>query len=326
MPLLQFGDIEKDTLVKQCIYDKSPIKVNEFYEYMYEQFGFKKDTFKAYLLSKFSSYMQDDYLIVDVHTPLDQDIICMKNLLDKDFYFIDEYRKLIKQNHLPKDYFSKRYVEAFGYQKRSKYILKKSYDTAYSYFKQIIMEKDTFDLDTIDKRYTLISTFDLTIDDLEAKLELFRIDSRKYISKERIENEKKMDQAFIKTYISKMCEITSNHYFTVDWLINHGLEECFRKQGFKDIIYTSLFKSCHDIKGFRFDDVWVFKKNDTPLNKIMFIKDIVNKEGTMLISDLVELLEKDYGIKCNCSKLKDLIKNSDLYYDVMNEKVGMIQK
>lgn len=321
MPGIQFGNTDKHDFILNHIFQMAPITIENFANYMNKKYGFKKSSFIAYLGSEFSEYIDGKNLIIYASFPNDDEIEKVKKLLNSDFYFIEDYQKIILNNHLTKNYLSKNYINILGYNSFSGYLLSKKWISAKDYFINLITKNDVFDLKKIDNRLKNITSFTSYLYEYEKNLDIFLIRKDLFINIRRLYEKLQISKKYLEQKIEKILSlIDDNEYFTIDSLISKGFKEFVRQYGFEDTFYVSLLKKVSNIQSIKFDNYCLFRKSSKIFTKTTFIESIIYSNGAMTIYDIENYLHDVYGIKANFEKLEYMLKNCNLYYDSTLEK------
>ena len=322
MPLIQFGLEDKYEMVRNLVYQLSPVKLSEFVEFMSEEYGFKKSSFLSYFGTNFSQYILDNMVTIPIEMPKAEELTLLKNIFTEDFYFYEDIEDILNHENMDKKYMTKIYLNGIGYKTYSTYVISMKYDSAKSYIIDMIERKAILDITDIDQRFMAITQFKGTIYEMENNLDLFRVDNQTYITLNKlVENDitNKLDLAEYAKSASKL--IAEGSYFTVDSLIRLGFVEKYRDYDFNDYFYTSLFRHINNIQYMSFENNIVFKKSSESITKKGFIEEIIQNYGAVTVFDLLEFLESEYNIRCSESDIKSILYEADVYYSEYTEKI-----
>lgn len=166
------------------------------------------------------------------------------------------------------------------------------------------------------------STYYILLKQLEAKFEIIKIDTNKYITKKKL-NEIGISDEMINSFIRLVKNnVGINDFFTIDSLKEILESTEIYKYGFEDIFYESILISTNEIKAVKFQNkmIMIFseqqniKQNDVIIN-------LLKKQKGYIIDDLVDLFNKKYGININKSKILEICYESNLYYNKELEKI-----
>ena len=322
MPLIQFGNVNKHDLVLDCIYQLAPIDIDEFTDFMSAEYGYKKSSFLAYLYSNFQSLIFDNKLLTEIKRPSSEEKNLIIPLLKDDLVFIEDYKKIVDSLGLSKECLTKQYIEDFGYSLYSGYMVSHKWKSAKDYFEDLILGKDVFDLKSIDKRYKTIGLFTNMLYKAEEEMSIFQFDKDTYINIRRLHDLLSVDKTFMVNYVKHICDLVDDEeFFTIDSLIDKGLDERFRQYGFKDTFYVSLFRSRADIQYSTISNCLVFRKSKESFKRSDIIESIIYSNGALSLYDLLDFLEYNLRIEVEIGDLVYYIKESNLYYNDMLEKV-----
>ncbi|WP_022790592.1 sigma factor-like helix-turn-helix DNA-binding protein [Faecalicoccus pleomorphus] len=323
MPKIQFGNANEYELVKSCILAYSPVEADDFYDFMEMEYGYRKNSFISYFGTYFSEYLQNGMINVAAERPPESEYIELQTLLIEEFYFIEDFENILKEREFSLDWLAKNNIKYLGYTKFSTYMIKSIYPSAIDFFKsKLINKNNVFDSSKIDKRFKYLSSFTSYLYDLITNYDYLQIDKNMYINQNRIQEVLGMSKNDLIEYVESIEDMVGNEYFTIDNLISiYGFEDVFREYGLNDYIYTSLFRRNQKIKCLLFQNHWIFKKTEKRITQVSFIEEVVDISNEKNIYEIMDFIEDKYGLRCDLSDIKQLLKESSLYYNDDLEKV-----
>ncbi|WP_420537348.1 sigma factor-like helix-turn-helix DNA-binding protein [Faecalicoccus acidiformans] len=323
MPKIKFGNADEYELVKNCVLAYSPVEADDFYDFMELEYGYRKNSFISYFSTHFSEYLQNGMIDVAAKKPPESEYIELQLLLTEEFYFIEDFENILKEGEFSLDWLTKNNIKYLGYTKFSTYMIKSTYPNAIDFFKsKLISINNIFDSSKIDKRFKYLSSFTSYLYDLIIDYDYLQIDKTMYINQNRIQEVLGMSKNDLIEYAESIEDMVGNEYFTIDNLISiYGFEDVFREYGLNDYIYTSLFKRNQKIQSLLFQNHWIFKKTKKKITQVSFIEEVVDISNEKNIYEIMDFIEDKYGLRCNLSDIKQLLKESSLYYNDDLEKV-----
>lgn len=326
MPNIEFGVADREKQVLELLKTLAPIEKNNFAKAYQEKYGVREDIVKANYLLGVDKYLVDGYYEMDF-TKLDKSIInILREILKDDIYFYDDIKNiLIKQfqdNSLTfLDSFT---LKNLGFKTYVNYIIKNKFNTGSEYFKYLLTKDDKFDLETIPKKVRSIITFSNCLYNLKLTYSIIEYLPKKYINFNKLENlniKKEHFEHFIDEVISF---VGKDNYFTMHSIKQEGFKHNLEYLGFDDYFYTSiLIESKNNIqyKSIGKNRLMKISKDDFYIED--FIQSIVYKQENFKIDiyDLMEILNTKYNIFVNIYKVKEIIRNSSMFYDAISEKI-----
>lgn len=316
MPYILIGNCNnKNEFLLEKINELSPISVEEFVDYMYENYGLKKTSLYSLITAKYSNYIFADKLVSNVLEFSEVQINMLKNLLIKDIYSLDALRKILFENLKIENY---RYINNFnlsklGYKVRGHYIMKSSIGRLEAYIREQIDNNDFYYIDPDMKK--IGSTFSSYLCKFIAELKLFEVSEDKYITMKKL-NEIGIVEEDVKELINNIQDtVSENKYF--NWFslkenLNKSILEKFEKFKFSDCFYETIISSISNIQYFRVKNNYIFIKAKENSTREIFINSFIVKDK-MYISEIKDELKTKYNIILEESYIKEFI-NRKKYY------------
>lgn len=96
--------------------------------------------------------------------------------------------------------------------------------------------------------------------------------------------------------------------------------------GLEDWFNAGLLKNSKKIRFIKTGGGIIFSKGDRQFTTVDFIRFILKSKRKMDIDDFTDYVFEEYGIRLLREKITWLIKNTDLYYDSIMEKVYLTKE
>ena len=325
MPNLFVGkNTDREEFIKGIINELSPITITELIDYMYENYGWKKASFRSYFTSNYSKYIIGDKIITDVLSFDQKEIEIMKKCLTKDIYSMKAVKKILNDelNKTDMRYINNTNLLNLGYKVRGNYILKASISTLEAYLREKICRLDYYEIDLDLKN--IGSTYSCYLYDFISDNLMFKIDDNTYITQKKLE-EKGIsigDINYFKKYIQNA--IKEEQYFNVYYLYNKIDKELFNKFnefGSNKFFIESLLTPLPELKYFRLKNEYFFIKSGETPNREKFINSIFKNEDKKYISDAKKEIKEKYNIEIDISTIKAFINRKQFYVHDSNNCV-----
>ncbi|MDK6863077.1 hypothetical protein QP358_02840 [Nosocomiicoccus ampullae] len=311
------GDIDKKEFYKNELLSFSGDSIDNFTEYLYEEFGLKQETMKAYISNNFREYIDGDKIVL-VYENSPEKINVLKPKLDKIFYSKVEITKLLKSHEL--DY-SSYILSKLGYHIYKNLVYKKKYLNGYRAFLEYIKNKDEFRLDTIELHGQ--SEFMHFIYRAEMNRELVSINKGVYLTRGFLE-ESGLQREMIDTFVNNVYSfVASKKYFSYRQLLDEGFTDELIDHGFDDYFYERLLTSSDKFFAVTRNTPVIFidEKEDNRDVASFIEHELLNNESGISIIDFKEYLMTKYHTEFEIDRLIGIIKRGTCFYSNKLEKV-----
>lgn len=282
-------------------------------------------------------YLVKEGLILDLKTSIDltnekllfndDERQYMCSSLTQDFYFLEDVQKTYadKFGEVDLNKINAANMITCGYHFYAVYIIKDTYSRAEEYFEEIIKQNDIIDLHSFDKRLFYDRFFRQTITNLCIRYEYLEYDNWKYISLNRCSSivqdiSRDTILAFIEDILNVLDE---SEYVTVRYVQNRGYNCPLFNLGFSDLFCSSLLKYSQRFGYFKINETYVFYRLGIGSRKEKkdFIKSLVFPVSSIDLDDLADILNIDYGLDYSRDRILECVKETDMYYDKIMDKV-----
>ncbi len=310
MPMLQFGNGQENEIVKAELVNRAPIDVDDFARIMAVKYGYDVGSFISYLRRNFNVYIDENRIeVADASVLESHDYKILKGILHQDFYFSEDFEKLLRQQHLTTKLMDPYVLKRLGYKSYVGYILKDPYSPG-KYFEKWIIEH----ISEIENRHLEISSFQVALSRLEEQMRIFEWEKNKYVTLESLETSKEELDGFVENILNVLEE---GQYFTEYYLAQMS----YIDQPLSNTFYKSLFKGNPNIQTTSLGNTWLFKKSARPSNVKDFLLQVVSGNPGITITGCITYLKRWYNISITRRTLQEKILESGLYYSLDTEKI-----
>lgn len=314
MPDIFIDCDDKNAFIDNLIHELSPINLDEFVDYAYQNYGHKNNTFRALLVNNFSKYITNGQIISECpeFTPGQMDIL--KERLTEDIYSILTIKELLTDLFDVNDFklINNLNMSKLGYKLRGNYIMKSSITNLEGYLRNIILNNDYYEIKPEMKK--IGSTFSSYLYKFIYNLDLFEIENEKYITIKKL-NELGISKDNIKEFINKIEKVISeNEYFNLYTLDKDNFLTNLKKHNFPDCFYETIISTIPNIKTFTVKNNVVFIKTDEQATREKFINSFVTKNKIFVSEIKKDILEK-YNIDLYEYYIKEFIDKKKYYFD-----------
>jgi hypothetical protein len=149
-------------------------------------------------------------------------------------------------------------------------------------------------------------------------MELFEYEPKKYISIKRL-NELGVSKEDLIDFTDKVYDFANKNIFTITKLLNDNFSHPLFDLDFDNIFYSSVLRNSNKFLIRRLSDsndmLLVEYKENYTVTIVELIKQILLSHKNMNLMDMLNTLKTQYGIEIPNHKLKEIIKDTDIFYD-----------
>ena len=321
MPHICFGKFKREDMIKDYMLRLAPISAEKLAETISEDYGFKPDLIFNHFTC-IDEYYKDGIFTVDFDAMTEEQLKLLSDNLPDDFYYITEIEKIFTEM-FPDS--SLTLVNSFNLKKigfiiYSTYAVK-NHKNATEYFEKLLTKNDVIDISGMSRRYSGIMQYNVVLAELKDDYTIIEFEPYQCINMRKLEK-MGIDKSKLKNYCDEVYEITrSTTYFTVESLQKSGFSSSLDNLGFESWFYSSLLRE---------DDRFTYKKIggtvlfDTTCGKVStqaLILHIVSEYKSIEIDELAEYIKEKFCIILDKDNLKWRIKNTELYFDEIMQKI-----
>ncbi len=313
MPDIFINCNNKLEFVDEKIQELSPISIDDFVKYMYNNYGHKLNTFKSYVVNNFSHYINLSMLICNVQLFDNKQFEVMKEKLKEDIYSIATMKKMLTDLFDVNDFrlLNSLNLSKLGYKLRGNYIIKDNIVNLESYLKDIIISNDYYEIPEEMKK--IGSTFFSYLYKFIYDKKLFKISDEKYITIKKL-NDMGIFMEDINLFIEEIEKvIPENEYFNL-YTLNTDFKNKILKNNFPDCFYENLIMIIPKVKRFRMKNNTIFIKTEESATREKFINSFVNK-NKKYIKEIKNEIEEKYNINVEEFYIRQFINRKKFYLD-----------
>lgn len=324
-PTLRIGDTDRDEQVISLFLTHTPIRATELAKLYEDEYGVKSQTAQGTHFKCIQQHLYNgEYVYEKVELTLEEVVFLENFLSEAKLYFIED----IKNNLISKGISENRILELvtpitmerFNFRVYSSYLLPFEYVSMSAYIDTAVFNKDIVDLNKYDRRIYNIGVVWSKIREYNEKLKFIEFDEKKYINIQRLEK-----AGFTKQYFEEKLEIIyedmNEDIISLDRIKNYFDDSNINDFGFNDIFFISLLRSHENIYYQKFGDGYIIRKNNSDLRLINIIDLIVNQYKIINVYDLIDIINDEYAIQIEKFRITESIKDTEIYYDEIMEKV-----
>lgn len=305
---------DKNAFVESLIHELSPISLDEFVEFVYQNYGHKNNTFRALLVSNFNKYITNGQIISECAEFTPEQISILNEKLTEDIYSIITIKELLTNLFDVNDFklINNLNMSKLGYKLRGNYIMKSSISNLEGYLRDIILNNDYYEVKPEMKK--IGSTFSSYLYKFIYNLDLFEIDNGKYITIKKL-NELGISKNNIQEFINEIEKVISdNEYFNLYTLDKDNFLTNLKKYNFPDCFYETIISTIPNVRTFTVKNNVVFIKTDEQATREKFINSFVTK-NKIYISEIKKAILDEYNIDLYEYYIKEFIDKKKFYYD-----------
>lgn len=305
---------DKNAFVENLIHELSPISLDEFVDFVYQNYGHKNNTFRALLVSNFNKYITNGQIISECVEFTPEQISILNEKLTEDIYSIITLKELLTNLFDVNDFklINNLNMSKLGYKLRGNYIMKSSISNLEGYLRDIILNNDYYEVKPEMKK--IGSTFSSYLYKFIYNLDLFEIDSGKYITIKKLK-ELGINKNNIQEFINEIEKVISdNEYFNLYTLDKDKFLTNLKKYNFPDCFYETIISAIPNVKTFTVKNNVVFIKTDEQATREKFINSFVTK-NKIFISEIKKAILDKYNIDLYEYYIKEFIDKKKFYFD-----------
>lgn len=298
---------------EEQIRELAPINIDEFVKYIYKNYGHKMSSFKAYIVSNFSHYINIDTLIYEGQLFNDEQYRIMKEQLTEDIYSIATIKRMLTDFFDVDDFklLNSLNLSKLGYRLRGNYIMKNNIVSLDNYLRDLVMTSDYYEISPEMRK--IGSTFSNYLYKFIYDKILFKISDEKYITIKKL-NEMGITIEDIDDFIEKIEKtIPENEYFNL-YTLNTDFSNKILNNKFPDCFYENLIMIIPDVKSFRMKNNTLFIKTNNSATREKFINSFI-KTSKKYIKDIRNEIRNTYNIEVEDYYIRQFINRKKFYLD-----------
>lgn len=314
-PEFDIGNINKLEFTRNILIEHSNQLLQDCLDYLYEEYGFRKNTMSAYISSKFRQYIDGvriKYAMVNLNKP---EVEIAKSLLVKSLYLKSEALEIFKNADLQ---MNASLLKHIGYQMKGYIIYKDCFDSVTSALSSIVMKEDIWrrgsnSIDQSDEMTWYLSS-------MERARKLVVLESGVYAKTSFLEK-KGITIDLLDNYVYSIYNfLPQKGYFSLnDSQFSHSLID----YGFENIFYERLISTSELFNPVNRSSPSLFAKEiDSPVTVSKFLgNELVNYENGVDIYDYRDDLKNKYNIDFDIYYIQSHLKKSGYFYSKELQKI-----
>ncbi|MEK4594540.1 hypothetical protein MKY21_04865 [Bacillus sp. FSL R9-9497] len=313
MPEFAVGGVEKNNFLISLFYEYAPIQIDQLLSKIESVYYLRQDSLKSHISMFLPEYLHGDTIKVARETFTSEQILNLKNVLDKAIYLVNEVAQIgeaIIPNFSEK-FLNKSAMKDLGFNLKSEYVFSYEYETVEDCFIKYILEKNYFSKN--DKAIYNTNIFRNLLYSLEKSLDVIKLEKDIYITSTNLENAGIPKNQLIDFQQKALEHVNGNEYFTLKLLHSRGFTHELEKFGFERFFYDRVLWAAN-IRTITLSTGYIFTVQETDVALIDFIQWVIQKCGVISIDDLDAYVKEYLGIVLDFSRVISLIKSTDIYY------------
>lgn len=324
MPTIEIGTADRDWQVMELLLQYGESTAQELAEKYEELYGVGTATAIANQFRVIAPYFANGVYSINFEPLTAEQKQALQAALPGELYSLEKIRSVFRQHYpgLPADRINAYTLKSLGFKPYSGYALRDTYSSAVEYFDHILLDEDVVDLQQLDPFLLRLTSFASELNRLRDIWEIIEFSPRQCVNIRRL-RQAGYDKKDLENYCLAACRfVEPGSYFTIRSLHGDGFAHPLDDLGFDDWFYASLlaaFKIRFSYQ--RIGRTRLFFYGSQPVNLEGFLMQLMEARQSIDLYNLEELVNEQYGIAIERHKIMDAIRNTDLYYDAIMEKV-----
>jgi len=314
MPDIYINCNDKNGFFESQIQELSPISIDDFADYIYQNYGHKTNSFKAYIVSNFSKYINLNMLISNCPQFTDEQSNIIKGYLTEDIYSINTMKELLTKLFDVNDFklLNNLNLSKIGYRLRGNYIMKSNISNLEAYLKQQILNEDYFVIKSEFKK--IGSTFSSYLYKFIYDKILFKIDEDKYITISKL-NKMGISENDIDDFIEEINKILPREKYFNLFTLNTDFKNKILEFDFPECFYETLIMTIPDVKSFTLKNNTIFIITEGVATREKFINSFIDKDKKY-VQEIKNEIQINYGIELQEYYIRQFINRKKFYLNV----------
>ena len=323
MPMIRFGEFDRDAAILSIVQDNAPISINDLAEVISEEYGYEQGVIMANYLQPLDVYYHNGMYILDQKEMTEEKRRKLLAALTDDFYFIDEIRN-VYAGLIPEadtEEVNPYNLKKMGFRVYPRYVVR-NYDSIDAYFNDILTREDVTDITQYRRRFCYVVSFSMTLMTLKRSLQVIEFEPNQII------HFRKLQQAGVtRGMICDFCQgvyefVEDGAYFSLQSIKKDGFSSELFDLGFSDWFYANLLISDSRFKFSNMMRNLIFRKGSEIVTMQTFLLSRIREYGYIDIYDLMTELTDRYG--CNVSDKWSVIEklyDTEVYHDKVLDRL-----
>ena len=316
--LVEYKD--RDSFILDKIKECSPIKVDDFVDLLYEDYGHKKNYMYSLLLSNFNEYIKNGVFDIETKKFNESEIETVSSKLNKSIYSLVDIEKIFESLGFenPVEYFNNYNFSKLGYKLKSGFIISDEYTGIYNYLNYISGKKEIIrfesDLLKCGPIYNAINSF------LREKM-LFKMTDQVFITQNKL-TELGISSLYVEGMIANINKLYSDRdYFSVNNVMSDLDLSKLLDVGLTEQFVENFVISISSVSTLRINNTKLFTLEDKKLSIKNFMYEMVSKYRSVTLTQLENEIRKNYQIIIPANKLREYLYGTDIFYSDILDKI-----
>ncbi len=325
MPLMTFGDADRNKQALDLLFQVAPCSIEEYSKFYEMEYGMLAQTVMANVSPVLAEYYHEGYYQINQPLLDEDEFNYLKESLKNRFYLIKDIHNIYLQRFdiSTIDRVNPRTLKMLGFRVYVDYVVSNKYQNAYEFFVEQLLENDTVDYRKLeDGKLTYIQISNGALDDLRRDYSLLEYEDMKFITFDKLhEVYDDITKDMLRDYAKDAIAYDDEKYFTVQSLRKRGFSSKLHEIGLGEWFNACLIRNYPGIRFIKTGGNIVFRKGDRQITTIDFFRFILNRKIKMDIYEFVSFIKKEYAVELEKEKVINLVKDTELYYDPIMEKI-----
>ncbi len=325
MPLITFGEADRNKQAIDLLFQVAPCSIEEYSEFYEVEYGMLSQTVMANITPIIAEYYHDGYYQINQPLLEDEEFAYLQEVLTKRFYLIKDIQDIYLQKYDRStiDRVNPRTLKMLGFKVYVDYVVSNNYQSAYDFFVEQLLENDTVDYRRLeDGKLTYIQISNGALDDLRRDYSLLEYEDMKFITFDKLhEVNDEITKEMLQDYAKEAIKYDDEKYFTVQSLKKNGFSSKLHNIGLGEWFNACLIRNYPGIRFIKTGGNIVFRKGDRQISTVDFFRFVLNRKIKMDIYEFISYIKKEYAVDLEKEKVINWVKDTELYYDSIMEKI-----
>lgn len=332
MPTVTFGNGSVQNQIFDLMVENAPILADDLAQKYEEVYGVRADVLRGGTeIKSLNEYYHQGMYRIDQPSLTENQKNRMLELLDQDFYTTNDIKRLFRREFPDADIklinaYSLKSLGFLVYTSGSGYVVRNTHMNASRFFKSVLTSNPIVDMRDNTQDMRNLSAFTTELYELRHEYEIIEFSPLQYININRLR-----DMGITKEALRQFChtiaeQIEPGAYFSIESLQRDGFTHPLDDLGFDVWFYSSVL--LEDTEHFTYQRIGgtrLFRRQRV-LEKVTctlgdMLREMLEVRRQIDFYDLHEHLEAYLGIKLSTDKLKEIIRETDLYYNNIMDTV-----
>jgi len=317
-PHLIIGDGNRETQVKNLLFENSPIKKEDLAELYFQLYGVNKESIIANYFNIIKEYQINDIYVakdIEINEEILNELISVVD--NKSIVFLEDIQKSINIETSTITL----YLNQLGFKKYDNYYISDGYSSTTELFEQeIFNEFEIIDADSIDSRIWSLSSFRSQVYKKIYSMDIIEFDNNKFITINKLKKIGLSKEIFLEFRKETILLLQDNQFWSLTNILEVADKQKIDEFGFNDIFYRSLLRGASNVYNHRISNNYLFKLKE-PVSLKSFLFYLINNKKIVDIYNLMSEIKSVYDLDIEKHKIVEIIKKLGMYYDEIMEKI-----